>query len=286
MTQVGEQVAITRVFGVPRDGMKRHVFVAANFFMTRMFNRYRSDLQVTATPEQLSNAADYIVEYLKSQAARISIENVQSGGGRVQADVVVENLGGHKLPTAYPSRRAWVRLVVRDRNGRAIFESGALNPNGSIVGNDNDEDAHKYEPHYREITSADQVEIFEDILGDQKGQVTTGLLTGVRYLKDNRLLPHGFDKQNAKPEVAVIGGAANDPNFTGAGARIRYSVNTQNAQGPFQIEAELWYQPIGYRWANNLKTYDKLAEPARFNTFYDSMSNATAVVLARASVAR
>jgi hypothetical protein len=286
MTQVGEQVAITRVFGVPRDGMKRHVFVAANFFMTRMLNRYRSDLQVTATPEQLSNAADYIVEYLKSQAARISIENVQSGGGRVRADVMVENLGGHKLPTAYPSRRAWVRLVVRDKDGRAIFESGALNPNGSIVGNDNDADAHKYEPHYQEITSADQVEIFEDILGDQKGQVTTGLLTGVRYLKDNRLLPHGFDKRNAKPEVAVIGGAADDPNFTGAGARVRYSVNTQNAQGPFQIEAELWYQPIGYRWANNLKTYDKLAEPARFNTFYDSMSDATAVVLARASVAR
>jgi hypothetical protein len=177
-------------------------------------------------------------------------------------------------------------LVVRDKDGRAIFESGALNPNGSIVGNDNDEDAHKYEPHYREITSPDQVEIFEDILGDQKGQVTTGLLTGVRYLKDNRILPHGFDKVNAKPEVAVIGGAADDPNFTGAGARVRYSVDTENAQGPFQVEAELWYQPIGYRWANNLKTYDKLPEPARFNTFYDSMSNATAVVLARASVAR
>ena len=46
MPVVSEPAPITRVFGVPRDGMKRHVFVAANFFMQRMLNRYRDDLEV------------------------------------------------------------------------------------------------------------------------------------------------------------------------------------------------------------------------------------------------
>jgi hypothetical protein len=286
MPQVGEQVAVTRVFGTPRDGMKRHLFIAANFFMTRMLNRYRDDLQVHALPQELEHTAQYTVEFLKRESARISIENVQSGGGGLQAEVAVENLGGHKLPTAYPSRRAWLHFAVLDRDGRTVFESGALRPNGSIAGNDNDDDARKYEPHYREITSVDQVQIFEDILGDEKGGVTTGLLTGLRYLKDNRLLPHGFDKQKAAPEIAFLGNAAEDPDFIAGGDRVRYSVNLQNAQGPFHIQAELWYQPIGYRWANNLKTYDGSPEPARFNAFYDSMADATAEVLARATVTR
>jgi hypothetical protein len=37
---------------------------------------------------------------------------------------------------------------------------------------------------------------------------------------------------------------------------VRYSVALGAAQGPFTVQAELWYQPIGYRWANNLKPYD------------------------------
>ena len=86
---------------------------------------------------------------------------------------------------------------------RMVFESGALNPDGSIVGNDNDEDPLKFEPHYREITSAQEVEIYEPILKDSEGKVTTGLLHAVGYLKDNRLLPHGFDKTTADKDIAV-----------------------------------------------------------------------------------
>src|ERR1700724_1978085 len=99
-------------------------------------------------------------------------------------EVFVENLSGHKLPTAYPSRRVWLHVTVRDRNGKAIFESGALNSDGSIVGNDADADATRFEPHYAEITQPDQVQIYETILGDAIGKPTTGLLTGLRYLKD------------------------------------------------------------------------------------------------------
>jgi hypothetical protein len=114
--------------------------------------------------------------------------------------------------------------------------------------------------------------------------VTTGLLSGVRYLKDNRLLPEGFDKRTADAEIAVVGDALNDPAFTGGGHRVRYSAPLGAATGPFTIEVELWYQPIGYRWANNLKPYDHADEPRRFTGYFDSMQSSTAVVLARASL--
>ena len=286
MTTVPEPAPITRVFGVPRDGMKRHVFVAANFFMQRMLNRYREELEVSALPQELTSAADYTVSYLKNEAAKLSITNLEVQGGRVCIDVLVENLGGHKLPTAYPSRRLWLHLIVRDSDGRVMFESGAFRRDGSIEGNDNDADPARFESHYTEITRSDQVQIFEDILGDPKGEVTTGLLTAVRFLKDNRILPRGFDKRGPDLDIAVVGEALEDGNFTGGSDTIRYNVNLGSARGPLKIEAELFYQPIGFRWANNLKSYNKATEPRRFTTFYDSMTASSAEVLARTAASR
>jgi hypothetical protein len=284
MPVVEEPAPITRVFGVMRDGMKRHVFVAANFFMLRMLDRFRHDLETDALPQELDSAANYTVDYLQQRAARVSIENARVSGGRVLADVVIENRNGHKLPTAYPARRSWIHFTVRDASGRALFESGALRPDGSIAGNDNDADPARFEPHYDEITSPDQVQIYEDILGDPQGRVTTGLLTGIRYLKDNRLLPRGFDKRSADKDTAVIGDAQNDANFVGGSDRVHYSVSAGAAAG-LRIEVELWYQPIGFRWAHNLEPYGAAAEPARFVRYYVSMEQGSAVVLARAAAA-
>jgi hypothetical protein len=282
MPEIGEPAPATRVFGTLRDGLRRHSFVAANFFMQRMLNRYRDALDVEALPHELTAAADHTVEYLQSRAATVRIENAGRDGDRVRADVVVENLGGHKLPTAYPARRAWLHVTVRDGNGRIVFESGALNPDGSVTGNDNDADASTFEPHYTEITAADQVQIYESILGDANGAVTTGLLNGVRYLKDNRLLPRGFDKQTADADIAVHGAAVDDPDFVAAGDRVRYRVPVGSATGPFTVSADLVYQPIGFRWANNLKRYDA-AEPRRFTSYYDSMAASSATTLATAA---
>jgi hypothetical protein len=54
------------------------------------------------------------------------------------------------------------------------------------------------------------VQIYEDILGDANGKVTTGLLTGVCYLKDNRILPAGFDRRTTDNDIAVVGPARDD----------------------------------------------------------------------------
>ena len=86
-----------------------------------------------------------------------------------------------------------------------MFESGAVDGTGAIQGNDNDADPRRYEPHYEQITQPDQVQIYEPILGDAANVPTTGLLTATQYLKDNRLLPRGFDKATATAEIGVYG---------------------------------------------------------------------------------
>ena len=282
MPVIQEPAPITKVLGVTRDDVSRHVFVGGNFFLQRMLNKYRADLNVIALPEEFEAAANRTVEHLQTKTAQVAIENASVAGNRLTADISVQNLSGHKFPTAYPSRRAWLHVIVKDRTGAVVFESGALDSSGLIRGNDNDADATKYEPHYTEITSADQVQIYEDIMVDQTGKLTTGLLNAIRYVKDNRLLPRGFNKAGADAEIAVIGGAAQDADFTGGGDKIRYSVALANGQGPFQVEAELWFQPISYRWANNLRPYDAF-EPKRFLGYYESMASGSAVRIAGVS---
>ena len=96
-----------------------------------------------------------------------------------------------------------------------MFESGALTPTGRIIGNDNDDDRLKYEPYYREIMQPDQVQIYESIMRDPYGAVTTGIVSGIGYLKDSRILPRGFNKATAEQDIAVAGDAATDPAFVG-----------------------------------------------------------------------
>jgi hypothetical protein len=285
MPVVNEAVAITSLYGQPREGMHRHEFVGANFVMEGMLQDHRDDLGTEAQPGEMDAAMRRTDEFLKTQAAKVTITRVDATSDGLSAEVHVENLGGHKLPTAYPSRRAWLHFTVKDVNGRVVFESGALKPDGSIVGNKNDEDPLKFEPHHREITTPQEVEIYEPILKDSEGKVTTGLLHAVGYLKDNRLLPHGFDKATADKNIAVTGDAASDPGFTDKGSSVRYVVATGNATGPFKVEAELWYQPIGFRWAHNLGNYEA-EEPQRFVHYYEEASHRSAMILAKAEATR
>jgi hypothetical protein len=176
----------------------------------------------------------------------------------------------------------WIKLVVSDGFDLVLFASGAHGPSGAIDGNANDETPSAFEPHYRQITRADQVQIYEPILADASGAVTTGLLEAVRYAKDNRLLPRGFDKAAAHPDIAVHGDAKEDPDFTGGTDRVRYLVDV-GADRVVDVRATLLYQPIGFRWAENLRAY-KADEPARFMKYYDALSSSSAAVLSEATI--
>lgn len=111
------------------------------------------------------------------------------------------------------------------------------------------------------------------------GNITTGLLRGTGYIKDNRLLPRGFDKGTAVSDIAVRGAARQDPDFTAESDRVRYVVDTAGRTGPFQVSAELRYQPISYRWAQYLRPYEAM-ETRRFVKWYDEMASGSSQVLA------
>jgi hypothetical protein len=284
MPAVAELTLIASVVGEPRENLGQHTFLGGNFFMLRMLNRYRDALSVDALPTELDRAAQATVRQLQTSTASVLVAYVAREADRIVFDVSVSNLTGHKLPTGYPSRRAWLHVTVRDRAGRVVFESGAVKADGSVEGNDQDADPARYEPHYETIRSADQVQIYESVMTDAGGAVTTGLLFGTAFIKDNRLLPRGFDKTTASRDIAVQGAAAADPDFGAGGDRVRYSAGVGGAEGPFTVEAELRYQPISYRWAQNLRRYEA-TETDRFVTYYDSMAAASSVMVARHSAA-
>jgi hypothetical protein len=278
MPAVEGPVRVSSVLGDYRDRLARHTFLGGNAFMLRMLNRYRTDLGVEATSAELEATARATIRQLERETAAVAVDQVVLRGGTMTFDVVVTNLTGHKFPTGYPSRRAWLHVTVRDREGAVVFESGGITKAGSIVGNDHDAAGTTFEPHHEEITTSDAVQIYESIMGTPTGVPTTGLLQATQYLKDNRLLPRGFDKRTAAAEIAVVG-AATDPNFTGQGDRVRYRMPMS---GPGTIEVELRYQPIGFRWAQNLAAYDA-PEPRRFVGYFNELSEISSVVVARAS---
>jgi hypothetical protein len=281
MPAANSPVPVASLLAQPRDGVRHHSFVGANFFMDGIFSAHRDELGVAAQSADLAAAAASTTSFLQSQAARVTVGPAELAQNQLSFPVRVENLTGHKLPTGFPSRRAWLHVVVTAADGSVIFESGKPNPDGSIAGNANDADPARFTPHYATISKPDQVEIFEDILGDGQGKVTTALVFTTQYLKDNRILPTGFDKANAPADIAVHGKAADDPAFIAGSSTTKYAVATNSAKGPFHVAVELEYQPVGYRWAHNLAAYNA-AEPQRFVKYFDQAAAHSALVLAHA----
>ena len=281
MPQVEGEVPISSVLGEPREGVARHAFRGGNFFVLRMLGRYRDELAVTAPTHAFEAAARRTLDHLAEASARLEVQRLDRRGGVLEAELRIEALTGHKLPTAYPSRRAWLHVALRDTGGNVLWQSGAVRPDGSIAGNDNDVDPDRFEPHRRVVEQEEDVQIYEAILADPAGRLTTGLLTALSYAKDNRLLPSGFDKHTAEERIAVHGGARDDADFVGGGDRIVYRIEVGEATGPLRFEARLLYQPIGYRWAENLAPYADLAlEAERFLRYYREMSAESTAVLA------
>ena len=279
MPEADGKSQISSVLGGMRENVSLHKFRGGNAFMLKLYDKYRDELNVKTPPKELAASIQATLDNLQQNSATVDIIGLDINNSSAIIKIKVTNKTGHKLPTAYPSRRVWLHTTVQDQEGKTLFESGALNPDGSIVGNDNDSDPDKFEPHYLEITREDQVQIYEPIIFDYKNDVTTSLLSGAIYAKDNRLLPAGFDKATAERAVGVNGAAESDDNFKAESDIIVYKVPLPAGVDDVQISAKLMYQTIGYRWAQNLKAYSS-RETKRFVGYFEDNAGISAVVLA------
>jgi hypothetical protein len=266
----GIQLSITG--GPARTPFSQHSFVGSNAFMLNILRYFGEEIGVTTSSTELAARALETETLVGTQAAALRLENLALNGSTLSGEVVVESLAGHKFPGGYPSRRAWLHITVRDAAGAIVFESGAVSPDGYISGNDNDDDPSRFEPHYATLTAPDQVQIYEAIMLNSDGAVTTVLLRAASYAKDNRLLPQGFDLAAATPDILVFGEAAQDADFTGGSDRLGLQLDLGGATGPFTVQVELLYQSIGYRWAQNLMQ-DATPEAITFGGYYATVPN-------------
>jgi hypothetical protein len=280
MEEIAGEASISAVLGVSRSNPKVHSFIGGNFFMLHMLSKNTLTLGLQALPAELNAAAQVSRALLADSTAEITIDtsSISIANDTIQLPVIIENLAGHKLPTAYPSRRAWIHLTATRGLRDVVFESGKLNPDGSIAGNDNDEDSLRFEPHYEVISDVSQVQIYESIMAAPDGRVTTGLLNGASYLKDNRIPPLGFLKATVSSDVAVKGKATTDSDLNDGHDSIVYRIPKGSIEGSIKITVEFWYQPIGYRWANNLSSF-KAMEPERFISMYRNMDKRESAVM-------
>ena len=267
-----------------RETFRQHTFRGGNVLLLRMLRDNVEDLGLTASTAAFEDSIAATEALLADETGTLSIEEVEREGDTLTLTLAVGNLAGHKFPTGFPSRRAWLYVSVTDADGDVLFESGAPQNDGSIAGNDADTDAALVEPHYDVVTSEDQVPIYESIMQDTEGAVTYVLLRGATYRKDNRLLPAGFDPATAADATAVMGVAADDPSFTGGTDRVTYQIDVGAASGSLTVSAELLFQSVSYRFAHATIEEDG-PRAAQFGRLYeDADKSPTVVALAEASV--
>ncbi len=247
------RVQVAAPSGAPaRENFAQHHFVGGNITMLRLMRQNIPALKLTASSADFSATIKRTIKQLQDKTARIKIIKVRREGTRLTAEVEVKNMAGHKFPTGIPGRRAWIHFSVRDKAGNILFESGRPLKGDLIAGNVNDVNINTYEPHYEVITSPKQVQIYEAIMANTDGKVTYTLLRAASFLKDNRLLPQGFNKEKAAADIKVYGRAAADKNFTGQGDIITYKVKLDKSSSGL-IQAELLYSPVSPAFVMDLE---------------------------------
>jgi len=229
-----------------------HELVGANTTMLKLMKNNRQALDIDAEAEHFDAtiAATFAMLQQKSLNTSISLEDLDNDS--ITFALRLTNKAGHKFPSGYPSRRAFVSFVLLSEAGDTLFQSGILQPDLEVAGHD----AH-YEPHHNIINSPDQAQIYEMVVGDVNQQFTTVLERAYVALKDNRLPPAGFRTTHSTYDsTRITGQALSDPDFNvnangtqGSGADVvHYRVGITGYQGNVSARATVYYQSLPPRW--------------------------------------
>lgn len=162
MTQVNDDVIISAnlLFLPPRNPFYRHEFMGANSFMLQMMKDNADTLDIGASAERMDLAIDNTLEMLQERTLDLYLTEIERDDSTtVQVELV--NKAGHKFPSGYPSRLAFIEfLAVNLETGEdTIFASGLLDEDHRIIERD-----VEYEPHFDFINSESQVQIYENVL--------------------------------------------------------------------------------------------------------------------------
>lgn len=264
-------------------GFRRHDLLGANGFLLQMFlgymkeaddgNNYNSILGVrqsdymSGLATDLPNAIGNLVEQAQQNTATVSVSVLKAAGRQIAADVTVENLTGHRFPSGVGFRRAFLQVQATDSSGKVVWASGGTNGSGEIVGPDGNvlpteyfkvggDGKQQYQPHFDQqhpITRETQVQIYEELLQDADGKITTSFIRRDTDLKENRILPIGWREHAPIPERYLIatypvGGARQDPVYkNGLGQSIvRYEMELPAGvdAATAKVSAALYYQSI------------------------------------------
>src|SRR5258705_7428398 len=178
----------------------------------------------------------------RRETATITVNELTRTDKAIEAKVEVRNLAGHNMPSGVAFRRAFVTFDAIDENGKVVWASGRTNSVGAIVKGAGEEilateffydpatRKQVLQPHHETISDESQVQIYEEIIADSKGKITTSFVGLDKVLKSNRLLPKGWRAGGPFAEYTPPHGEAErDPqyinNFGATGAdQITYNI--------------------------------------------------------------
>jgi hypothetical protein len=210
-----------------------------------------------------------MLDMAENQTATMEIGPVRkTRDGQLSSVVTVRNLTGHDLPTGVGFRRMFLQFLVLDKQGTTLWASGRTNELGFILDGLTDQVLESeqpvrfpdapIQPHYQVINSGSQVQIYQELIRDSGGSLTTSFLRRVNPIKDNRIRPKGFDPKffarSDSPyirELAVLHGEeARDPDYvnpklTGAD-KIEYQIplDAETRSRADHVQVTLYYQSI------------------------------------------
>lgn len=258
-----------------------HEMAGANVPMLKLMKENRVTLDIPAKPEHFDSTLAATLRMLQQKTLDLKLETGALTGDSVYFSLKMVNKAGHKFPSGYPARRAWVEFEVRDQIGKSVFHSGRMNPDFSLP----DEDPG-FEPHYQTIDRPDQVQIYELVPGDIAGSFTTVLERGHIGLKDNRLVPQGFLRTDpAYDTTRIIGAALTDPDFNHSAAGVEgtggdvlhFRLKNEGYTGYLSVTARVWYQSLPPKWMIPMFAFSS-PEIDAFKAMFDAVDRSPVLV--------
>ncbi|MCB0763462.1 MAG: T9SS type A sorting domain-containing protein [Flavobacteriales bacterium] len=264
-----------------RSPFGMHHFAGANSFMLELLKNNSATLNLTASSVQFDSTIARTDRMLKQNSILLNTSVTSRTADTAFIDVKLTNIAGHKFPSGYPARRAFVEVVVLNATDDTLFRSGGWDASYEVVGHD-----AQWEPHHDVIRDEGQAQIYEMVMADVNGNKTTVLERAKEPLKDNRLAPIGFSTSHFAYDTTLIAGVpVTDVDFNhdamgveGSGSDVvHYHAAMHGYTGAIRVRTKVWYQSAPPRWMEEMFA-ESTPEIDTFRAMYDAADGSPVLV--------